>query len=456
MIGYGISIRNSYIVAGAPGASLTHMQAKNVTAGIMTVVLGVTVAGAAVLGVEIHGRYSDLDHGEAYSLADPQRSLLSVTQQSPAPVDDQALAAALDAAADDPVLGVIHGRVTDVTAGETVWDADSATALTPASATKVLTAAAAIHTLPADHTLTTEAVPAADGDTLVLKAAGDVWLDQDDVDDLAAQIADSGQAYAQVAVDASAWTGESYLDSWDPDNVASGYIAPMEPVMLNGARIGATAGDVPRSPTPARDVAQALADRLGATVTTGVAAPAEATVVASVESPPLRERLEHMVKWSDNVMAEAIGREIAAARGAEASFAGATDATLDALAEQGFDVSGVTLVDNSGLSDRNLIPPALLDDVLVDAATGEELRPLLGTLPVARGVGTLEDRYADLPGRAWVRAKTGTLTGTNALAGTVIGDSGRVYTFALLSNDGGDALAVRRALDEFASVLRTA
>ena len=178
--------------------------------------------------------------------------------------------------------------------------------------------------------------------------------------------------------------------------------------------------------------------------------------MASVESPPLHERLEHMVKWSDNVMAEAIGREIAAARGTEMSFAGATEATLDALAEQGFDVSGVTLVDNSGLSDRNLIPPALLDDVLVEAATGEELRPLLGTLPVAQGVGTLEDRYADLPGRAWVRAKTGTLTGTNALAGTVTGDSGRVYTFALLSNDGGDALAVRRALDEFASLLRTA
>ncbi|WP_394285292.1 D-alanyl-D-alanine carboxypeptidase, partial [Corynebacterium sp.] len=97
-----------------------------------------------------------------------------------------------------------------------------------------------------------------------------------------------------------------------------------------------------------------------------------------------------------------------------------------------------------------------LDDVLVEAATGEKLRPLLGTLPVAQGVGTLEDRYADLPGRAWVRAKTGTLTGTNALAGTVTGDSGRVYTFALLSNDGGDALAVRRALDEFASLLRTA
>ena len=55
-----------------------------------------------------------------------------------------------------------------------------------------------------------------------------------------------------------------------------------------------------------------------------------------------------------------------------------------------------------------------------------------------------------------MRAKTGTLTGTNALAGTVTGDSGRVYTFALLSNDGGDALAVRRALDEFASLLRTA
>lgn len=72
---------------------------------------------------------------------------------------------------------------------------------------------------------------------------------------------------------------------------------------------------------------------------------------------------------------------------------------------------------------------------------------------MAHGDGTLEIRYEDLPGRGWVRAKTGTLTGTNALVGTVTAQSGRVYTFALLSN-GSDILAGREALDEFASALR--
>ena len=72
---------------------------------------------------------------------------------------------------------------------------------------------------------------------------------------------------------------------------------------------------------------------------------------------------------------------------------------------------------------------------------------------LAGGSGTLTDRYQDLPGRGWVRAKTGTLTGTSALAGVVTADSGRVYSFALLSN-GSDILAARAALDRFASAIR--
>lgn len=438
------------------GASLKRMKAKNVTAGIMAVVLGATVIAVSTLGVAVHHRYSDLDRSGAHVLAAPERSLLPAGSHPPEDTDPVALAAALDAAAADPVLGTLHGRVTDTTTGTTVWERHPDLPLTPASATKVLTAAAAIHSLPPEHTVTTRVRAGADPGSVVLEATGDVWLDEEAIADLVEQLTATGGDYLQVTVDTSAWAGETYLESWDPDNVAAGYIAPMQPAMLHGARLGATEGDVPRSSTPALDVARALADALGADIVAEDPSPGTGETLARVDSPPLYQRLETMVKWSDNVMAEAIAREMALARGAEPSFAGAAQATLDALTEQGFDTTGTELVDNSGLSADNLIPPRLLDDILIAAATEEPLRPLLGTLPVARGVGTLATRYEDLPGRAWVRAKTGTLTGTNALTGTVLGDSGRLYTFALLSNDGADALSVRRALDEFASLLRTA
>ncbi|WP_460490892.1 D-alanyl-D-alanine carboxypeptidase/D-alanyl-D-alanine endopeptidase, partial [Corynebacterium nasicanis] len=182
-------------------------------------------------------------------------------------------------------------------------------------------------------------------------------------------------------------------------------------------------------------------------------APSDARVLASVESPLLTERLEAMMKDSDNVMAEAIGHELAVHRGLPGSASAATQATLDVLTAHGFDISGVTLADNSGLSVHNLIPPRLLDDVLLDAATRPPLRPLLATLPVAGASGTLTERYGELPGRGWVRAKTGTLTGTSALAGVVTAESGRVYSFALLVN-GAEIEGARAALDGFTSAIR--
>ena len=130
-------------------------------------------------------------------------------------------------------------------------------------------------------------------------------------------------------------------------------------------------------------------------------------------------------------------------------------ATLDTLTEHGFDLAGVALADSSGLSRLDLIPPRLLDDIMRRAIAPDtgELRGLLGTLAIAGGDGTLVDCYVDLPGKGWVHAKTGTLTGTFALVGTVTSAAGNVYTFAMISN-GSDILTAREPLDEFASTLR--
>lgn len=73
------------------------------------------------------------------------------------------------------------------------------------------------------------------------------------------------------------------------------------------------------------------------------------------------------------------------------------------------------------------------------------------------GSGTLSDRFLE-PGSngdaaGWLRAKTGSLTGINALAGVVTDSSGRVLTFAFISNDAGPT--GRAALDALAARLRT-
>jgi D-alanyl-D-alanine carboxypeptidase/D-alanyl-D-alanine-endopeptidase (penicillin-binding protein 4) len=67
-----------------------------------------------------------------------------------------------------------------------------------------------------------------------------------------------------------------------------------------------------------------------------------------------------------------------------------------------------------------------------------QLRPLLEGLPVAGLTGTLSDRYLQQPTDAAagvLRAKTGTLTGVNALSGVVVDRSGRLLVFAFLASD---------------------
>jgi serine-type D-Ala-D-Ala carboxypeptidase/endopeptidase (penicillin-binding protein 4) len=168
------------------------------------------------------------------------------------------------------------------------------------------------------------------------------------------------------------------------------------------------------------------------------------------------------------VLAEALAREVARATGAQPSFSGAAQAVLAVLRAHGFDVSHATLMDGSGLSVQDAVPATLLTDLLSAAAAPYQsnadesrqrtaaLRPMLVGLPVAGSSGTLANRYEGpaAGGRGWVRAKTGTLTGVNSLAGTVLDAEGRVLVFALLSN-GPDPVSVRPRLDALAAELRS-
>ncbi|MEX3504592.1 D-alanyl-D-alanine carboxypeptidase/D-alanyl-D-alanine-endopeptidase [Corynebacterium sp. LK2510] len=407
----------------------------------LAAVAAVAVSGVAVAGVSAQRELAALTHEAPYVLPTPTPLMEPAT---PEPIDTAQRDEIISRLADNPALATFHARVSSADTGEVVFDRLSAEPLLPASSTKVLTASAALLELGPHDRITTTVVEGDHPGAVVIKAAGDVWFDEDQLDDLARQI---GSATA-VYVDTSAWPAETKLPGWDPVDIDAGYVAPLEPIMLHGARIGATEGDVPRSHTPALDVAQGLADRLGAQTVGYAPARDAAPTLAQVQSPDLTTRLSAMMKNSDNVMAEAIGREIAQHRGATSP-----QATMDVLAENGYDLTYVTLADSSGLSTFNLIPPRLLDQLMLDAARKEPLRPLLATLPVAAAEGTLAERYGDLPGRGWVRAKTGTLDEASALVGTVTSDKGNVYTFALLSN-GSDILAARRALDELTSALR--
>jgi len=423
----------------------------------------------------------------------PAPQLVAASPTAPAPTG-AGLAAALAPVISNPDLGVFSGSVTDAVTGAVLWNKDSGNAIIPASTTKILTSAAALLVLPADHRVTTRVVTGPDANELVLVGGGDPTLtaqangkgyypDGPKLSDLVSQIQATGRTFDGIVVDNSAYSGPTLAPGWDPADIAGGSWAPMEPVMLDGGRLNPMVEYSPRTPTPALDTGKRLALALGmdpAKVRTG-AAPAEATAVAQVQSAPLWERLTQMMTDSDDVVAESIGREIATATGDQPSFAGAAQAVLTALNAAGFDTSGVVLHDTSGLSTDDRIPSRLLDKIIAQAAAGPQgvaagngaqttsvvttggaassgnpLGPLLDYLPVAAGTGSLAYRYTTPPSNVaagWMRAKTGTLSVSNALAGYVLDRDGRVLTFALMSND-KPSEASRPALDAVTAALR--
>ena len=385
------------------------------------------------------------------------------------------VAAALAPVAADPNLGRLGGRITDAMTGKELWQVANDVPLVPASTNKVLTAAAALLTLDHQARISTRVVaggPNAQG-PIVLVGAGDPTLSAAPPDvptwyrgsprigDLVEQVRRSGVTPTAVQVDTSAFTGPTMAQGWDPSDVDNGDIAPIESVMIDAGRIQPSTVNSRRSRTPALDAGRELAKALGldpGAVTIG-SAPSGARQLAVVQSAPLVQRLSEMMDHSDNVLAECIGREVAAAINRPRSFAGAVDAITNRLSTAHIDTAGAALMDSSGLSVDDRLTAKTLDGT-VQAAAGPDqpaLRAMLDLLPIAGGSGTLADRFLDTATNqgpaGWLRAKTGSLTDINALVGVLTDRSGRVLTFAFLSNAAGPN--GRNVMDALASKLWT-
>ncbi|MGV0994130.1 MAG: D-alanyl-D-alanine carboxypeptidase/D-alanyl-D-alanine endopeptidase [Mycobacterium sp.] len=446
----------------------THL----VLAAAVVAFVAVLIAGAAFLNA---GGKSDAQVPAARPPAVSNPALIPLPDSAAVPTTG-GMTAALAKAVADPDLGNLTGRVTDAQTGEQIWEQRAGMPMQPASTNKVLTAAAALLTLDRNDRVTTT-VRAADQTrmpgTVVLVGGGDPTLSAAPpgvetwyrgaarISDLADQVRKSGIMATAVQVDTSLFTGPDMAPGWDPDDIGGGDIAPIQAVMLDAGRIQPTTIESRRSLTPALDAGRALAVALGVdpAKVTFAPGPADGRQLASVQSAPLMERLLEMMNASDNVMAETTAREVAKATGRPVSFAGGVDAVLSKLAAAKIDVTGASLVDASGLSVADLLTATTLDGV-INAAAGPDqpaLRPLLDLLPVAGGSGTLSNRFfdtdVDKSPAGWLRAKTGSLTKTNALAGIVTDANGRVLTFAFISNNAG--FTGRTAIDALAGTLRT-
>ncbi|GAA2113203.1 D-alanyl-D-alanine carboxypeptidase/D-alanyl-D-alanine endopeptidase [Streptomyces synnematoformans] len=365
----------------------------------------------------------------------------------------------------DPALGSPStAAVWDVTTGRELYGARETAGVVPASTVKLATGAAALAALGRDHRIPTASL--ADGGKVFLVGGGDPTLSAQRLARLARatarELKADGVRKVAVRYDATAYAGDVLHEIGPNEN-----IAPVTPLMVNEARLDrARHGPAPRAAAPARDAADAFAGALrkaGVRVAgepRAARVPEQADELATTYSAPLAALTERMLTYSDNDLGEALARQTAIATGRDPSFAGAGKAVAGQLRKLGLPVRGAEFTDGSGISRGNRVSADLLARLLVTAADPghPELRPLLTGLPVAGFSGTLRDRYGDEAGgagaaRGVVRAKTGTLTGVNSLAGTVVDADGRLLAFAFFTMGATDRAGAGQALDRMAAAV---
>jgi D-alanyl-D-alanine carboxypeptidase/D-alanyl-D-alanine-endopeptidase (penicillin-binding protein 4) len=375
---------------------------------------------------------------------------------------EQQIATNLDTRIQDTRLGTtLSGVVIDAQSDNVVWGHDATTALMPASNTKLATSTAALTVLGPDHRFTTKVVY--DAGTLTLVGGGDRTLTSADlttmVTTVVAGLKSAGLTSVKLQVDDSLFPEPSLAIGWN-DGYYPDSIAPVRALVVDGHHVTDTSLDAGQT------FAKLLAAQ-GVTVTGSVThgvAGTGAVPVAEHQSAALSAVVEHMLKVSDNDIAETLLRMTALASGRPATFEDGTAVVRQILTQYGISLDNFEIHDGSGLSRSNRIPAQTIADILDladDPANAPTLKYIVDGLPVAGEAGsTLGPEWGRFDTAdsqcavGKVMAKTGTLTGAIALSGLTKAADGAWKVFSFIENNSTAApAATKDALDGLAATV---
>ena len=355
----------------------------------------------------------------------------------------------------DPRLGGgVTAFVIDANSGKVLVDINGQQAMIPASTLKIFTGIAAMNVLGAQTRF--ETLVKREGNQLTIIGGGDPTLVSQTPENWRGKPPGSEQPpsldqLADLAVVAIGPTPEAFVvnfddslfespkahSTWPDQYLRTGEVAPAQGLIMD---FGINDSEAVMK-DPAKSAAQYFADALtarGIPATLGERKVAgdTASVLTSIKSATVTDIVERMITTSNNTMAEFLAHHIGGANG-EYTYESGAKATMEALTAAQIDLTGVTILDGSGLSRSNQASAKSLVSALSYASkTDGSAWTNLSGLPVAGISGTLVDRYdVGEPGRGTVRAKTGTLSKVVALSGTLVDASGDVLIFTFIANE---------------------
>lgn len=432
--------------------------------GVATVVVTALAAGGSfALGAAL----PEEGLGEGSLAPETEVQVTEVSRVVPAtmPVPLRIRTCSVAEAAVNEDLGEFAGVVVDPYSGDVLFSRDAEALVPPASVLKIVTGAAAIAVLGPETRFSTSVVATDDPARVVLVGGGDstlsrlatgtpsVYAGAATLQDLAEKTIAAAQAslpegekvtITEVVVDASLWPVEDAFDaSWSRDAASNGFVSRVTALQVDGDRDNPQVELSRRGSDPVRRAGDEFVKALRAAgnagryvrVTTGDA-PVDASVLASVESPPVSDLVRYMVKESDNTLAEMLARHVSLAQGAGGTAASLATVIPSVITGLGLPTDGLVVQDGSGLSPLNQVSPSYIAMLLSEIARGDgPLASLRESLPVAGVDGSLDDRFAGANALAHerVQAKTGSITGVRSLAGFVTGDDDEPLAFAFFS-----------------------
>ena len=358
-----------------------------------------------------------------------------------------------------PHVAATSALAFDLTTGTSVFSQNETRPLEPASNEKLAVTYAALTDFGADFQIETDVLAQGQlvGTTwhgsLVLQGHGDPTLNDAGLGSLAAQVRAAGirRVAGSVIGDESFFDALRTAPGWKP----SFYIN--QSPALSALTVDRTWFHWHHSGVPAlaaatlfRDALKAHGVAVSGRTTTGVASP-DAAPLASVLSPPLSAIVRFMDQQSDNFTAELLMKQLGAANGDLGTTAAGAAEVRALLAAANVPLTGVRIVDGSGLSSLDRLTTRAIVAILRAAWSDPQIGPSFVSALAVSGInGTLKDRLRRPLTRGAVLAKTGTTAIASALSGYVR----HRYVFSILQNGYPvwDSWA-RRAQDRFVSVL---
>ena len=159
-------------------------------------------------------------------------------------------------------------------------------------------------------------------------------------------------------------------------------------------------------------------------------------VLATTDSPTLREIGTTLMKVSQNQFAETLLKAAGASRGMRGTTESGRMVAQELFSKWQVPQDSYVMADGSGLSRYNYIAPSTVTAVLQRMyADPRHREPFVATLPIAARDGTISTRLRRTRAAENAVAKTGSIANVRSLSGFVKTQDGEMLVFSIIAND---------------------